>query len=320
MSAALVFLHHEAFDLSRTRVSENDQDDAPVELAKDVESSVAVRSDVETQTDDIPIQSESEHIQNDDLRSQHETLGEVAEMEIDGQNIEVADAANHSVNGLEPSSQTNPVSNDFAKDMPEDIVQRDLLDKNNVDSSVPVDTACMSPQKFDTEPVEDASLADISNGRVDAIEDIGHDAEKSVDPEKDNDNLHASIGVASVETGGDDIMTSGNGDQIVEGNGNNDLSIVNPDELQGPDLGCEDKDLVSGCMQAEGAKVDSSLSLQLDGDVGNAPLNRGENAEFQEIDPQSAMNAAITAESSAIEFRGVCYHLPCLRFLTSICA
>ena len=317
MSAALVVLHHEAFNLSNIRVSENDQDNGPVESANDLESSVVVRSDMETQTVNIPILGESQHPENNDLRSQHENFGEVAEMDIDGLNIDFADVANHSVNELESSFQTNPVSNDFANDMPENIVQTDdLVDK---DASVPMDTSSTSPQKFDTEPVEDTSLVDTSNGRVGAINDIGHNAEISVDPEKDNGNFHASA-EASVETGVYDIMTSGNGEQPVEVNGNNDPSAVNPDVVKASDLGCEEKDLASSCMQAKGAKVDSSLSLQVDVDVENAPLKKGENADSEEIDPESVVNEAITAESSAIELRGVCYHLLSLRVLCFICA
>ncbi|XP_062105135.1 sister chromatid cohesion 1 protein 4 [Humulus lupulus] len=296
MSTALIFLHHEKFDLSRIRVCENDQSSDPVELTKNVESSVFVRSDLETQFVNIPIQSEIQHAENIDFRSQHENLGVVAEMEIDVQNIEVADAANHSVNGLESSIQIEPDSNDIANKMTENIVQGDLVDKSNgVDASAPMDTSCMSPQKFETEPIEETSLADTSNGRVDAIEDIGHGVEFSVDPEKDNFNLHASL----VETEGYDIMLSGPGDQAVEVHENNDFSIMNPDEVQAPEEVREDKDLAFSCMQADGANLDSSLPLELNVDVENAPLNEGENADVKEID----VNEGITADSSAMELR-----------------
>ncbi|PON55409.1 Rad21/Rec8-like protein [Parasponia andersonii] len=305
MSTALIFLHHEAFDVSRIMVSENDQDNGPIELAKDVESSVVVRSDTEKQTVNIPTQSASQPAEREEFRSQQENLGEVVEMEIDGRNNEVADVANLSVNGLESSFQINPVSNDLANDLPENTVQTDLVDKSNeVDASVPMDTSCMSPQNLETEQVEDTSLADTSNVRVNAIEDNGHDADMSVDLEKDNGNLHASVGAPSVEAGEHEITTSGNGDQHVEVNGNNDLNVLNPDEVQALDLGCEYKDLTSGYVHAEEDKVDSSHSLELDVDAENTRLNIGENADFLEIDPPSATNAAVTAESSAIEYRG----------------
>lgn len=312
MPSALILLHHGAFDLSRTKVSENDLDNAPVELEKDLDSSVAVRNNMETQPDNIPSHSEDQHADNNDLRSQCETLGEVAEMEIDGQNIEVAEAADHTLHGNEPQLTTDPGSNDA--NVPANLAQTDMLDTNNdANASPTIDTSCMLLQKLDTEPLVDTSLVDASNGGVDAIEVIGHDAEIGVDIEKDNGKLHPS------ETGGCDNMTSENGDQSIEGTENNNLSSVNPDEIRPSDLGYYAKDPTSGSVLGEGAKLDSSFAAELDVDGENAFVNKGENADFQEADLPSAMNAEITAESSAIEFRGVSFllslevlSLPCI--------
>lgn len=297
MSSALIMLHHGAFDLSRTKVSENDLDNAPVELAKDLDSSVAVRNNMETQSDNIPSHSEDQHADNNDLRSQCETLGEVAEMEIDGQNIEVAEAADHTLYGNEPQLMTDPGSN--VANVPANLAQTDMLDtNNNANASPTIDTSCMSLQKLDTEPLVDSSLVDASNGVVDAIEVIGHDAEIGVDIEKDNGKLHPS------ETGGCDNMTSENRDQSIEGTENNNLSSVNPDEIWPSDLGYYAKDPTSGSVLGEGAKLDSSFAAELGVDGENAFVNKEENADFQEADLPSAMNAETTAESSAIEFRG----------------
>ncbi|GMN59756.1 hypothetical protein TIFTF001_028843 [Ficus carica] len=297
MPSALILLHHGAFDLSRTKVSENDLDNAPVELAKDLDSSVAVRNDMETQPDNIPSHSEDQHADNNYLRSQCETLGEVAEMEIDGQNIEVAEAADHTLHGNEPQLTTDPGSNDA--NVRANLAQTDMLDTNNdANASPTIDTSCMSLQKLDTEPLVDTSLVDASNGGVDAIEVIGHDAEIGVDIEKDNGKLHPS------ETGGCENMTSENRDQSIEGTENNNLSSVNPDEIWPSDLGYYARDPTSGSVLGEGAKLDSSFAAELDVDGENAFVNKGENADFQEADLPSAMNAEITAEGSAIEFRG----------------
>ncbi|XP_024030211.1 sister chromatid cohesion 1 protein 4 [Morus notabilis] len=296
MSAALIFLHCGVFDLSRIKVSENDQDNAPIELAKDVESSVAARNDVETQPDNIPCLGEDQHTENNDLRSQHETFGEVAEMEIDGQNVEVADAADHILHGIESQFPTDPVSNDA--NVPENIVQTDLVDtKNDANASLQMDASSMSPQKLDTEPVLGASLVDKSSEGVDTIV-AGHDVEIRVDTEKDNGNLHPS------ETVGCDNMASENGDQSVGGTGNDNLSVMNPDEVQASELGCDEKDLTSRCVQGEGVNLDSSFLVEpiLDGE--NAFLNKGETSDFQEADMPSITNAEIAAECSTIEVRG----------------
>lgn len=312
MPSALILLHHGAFDLSRTKVSENDLDNAPVELAKDLDSSVAVRNDMETQPDNIPSHSEDQHADNNYPRSQCETLGEVAEMEIDGQNIEVAEAADHTLHGNEPQLMTDPGSKDA--NVPANLAQTDMLDTtNDANASPTIDASCMSLQKLDTEPLVDTSLVDASNGGVDAIEVIGHASEIGVDIEKDNGKLHAS------ETGGCDNMTSENRDQSIEGTENNNLSSVNPDEIWPSDLGYYAKDPTSGSVLGEGAKLDYSFAAELDVDGENAFVNKGENADFQEADLPGAMNAEVTAESSAIEFRGVSFLLLSLEVLSLPC-
>ncbi|KAF4348794.1 hypothetical protein F8388_025701 [Cannabis sativa] len=295
MSTALIFLHHEKFDLTGLRVYENDPYNGPVEPAKDVvepsvlvqrnletqtvnipiqseiqHTAVLVQSDFETQTVNIPIQSEIQHTGNSDFRSQHEKMG------LGVQNSEVvADAANHSINRIESSIQIKLNSIDIANNMTENTVQADLVDKSNdVDASVLMEASCMYPQRFETEPIEETSLADTSNGRLDAIE-------CSVDPEKDNGNLHASLDVASVESEGYDInMLPGSGDQAVEVHENIDLSVMNPDEVQAPEEGCEGKDLASSCMQADGANLDLTLPLEPNVDEENASCMQADGANL----------------------------------------
>jgi cohesin complex subunit SCC1 len=141
MSAKLIFLHSETFDLSGTRISENDQGNTS-EVAKDMESSVrlnvteesemdgstepmVVRSDVEAQPADNSIQTERQQVERfnlglhemdsqeqlkaisdiEELRtSQHDPLGEFYEMETERGNVEVADAVNCSQEPLKAIS------------------------------------------------------------------------------------------------------------------------------------------------------------------------------------------------------------------------
>ncbi|KAF3455185.1 hypothetical protein FNV43_RR05633 [Rhamnella rubrinervis] len=308
MSAALMCLHSETFDLSRTKVCENDQDDASLEVVKDVESSVVVRNDTEAQPADISIQTESQHAE--DHKSEQETLGGIAEVEIEGENVDVADAANQSVDGYESSFPSGPVSGDVCNMPAEVVVQSSLVDKSDdVDASFQMDASCISPRKLESQSVEEnASMMGIYSGKgVDGVEYVENNAEVRVDPETDfsehTNTIDASLTVASVETGECDNTISVNGVQPVEGVVNNSLSLMNENEVLGSDLGYDDKDLISSCMQGEGVKADSAFSLELDVDLKNPTSNDGENAGCQEADPQNAMDAEITADHSVVEDR-----------------
>ncbi|KAF3452275.1 hypothetical protein FNV43_RR02708 [Rhamnella rubrinervis] len=307
MSAALMCLHSETFDLSRTKVCENDQDDASL-VVKDVESSVVVRNDTEAQPADISIQTESQHAE--DHKSEQETLGGIAEVEIEGENVDVADAANQSVDGYESSFPSGPVSGDVCNMPAEVVVQSSLVDKSDdVDASFRMDASCISPRKLESQSVEEnASMMGIYSGKgVDAVEYVENNAEVRVDPETDfsehTNTIDASLTVASVDTGECDNTISVNGVQPVEGVVNNSLSLMNENEVLGSDLGYDDKDLISSCMQGEGVKADSAFSLELDVDLKNPTSNDGENAGCQEADPQNAMDAEITADHSVVEDR-----------------
>ncbi|KAL5580097.1 hypothetical protein UlMin_012539 [Ulmus minor] len=280
MAVELISLYREPFDLSKIRVSAKVQDNVPVDSEKDLEPSELLRNDTEAQPDSVQIQNE---IQHDD---QHEPLGEMAAMEIDGENVEVTVAANDTVHGIESSFPTDPFSN-IVPVSGDIAVQADCMDKNDdVDASMQMDTTCISP-KCDTKPVEDASRADLSDGRRDdATEVVEQDSEVGVDVEKVESELasdqHASFVAASEETVGLDNVAFVNGDESAERIENNNLSVPNEDELFASNLGYDDKDL----------GVDASFSLEFNVDA-QAFLNEGVNADFQEADPQSTMNAEV---------------------------
>lgn len=325
MSGELIFLHTEKFDLSRTRVSEDDQDNASAEVLKDVECSVRPnvteesenlgstkpvieRDDAEAQSD-ILIETENQRMQDRNLRSQdtdaqgqvitgleeskHEPMGEISEMQFDVDNVEVA----------------SPVSRVIYNMPAEDNIQPRLLDKiDEEDASLQMGTLCMSPdEKLDTQPMEvDAS---IQKG-VGAIEFVEHNVEIRADVQtsfSELTDINATLATVSLETGEDKNLSSSN-DQPMEEIGHNGLHILNETEVVDATFGCDDKDTKSSCMLGEGDNIDSTISLELDVDAKYISLNDKENVEHEEADPRSETEAEVTADHPARN-RGVsCEH------------
>ncbi|XP_057984793.1 sister chromatid cohesion 1 protein 4 isoform X2 [Hevea brasiliensis] len=217
MLAELSHLHTEAFDLSRTRVSENDDNNnAPVEALNDEDSAkqyVTQHSEIEGSTEPgscrngLDRQSYETLIQNDnrqdedhfssydisnqehmngitdlaDYRSlEHEHLGKTSEIEIDKVDAEVADITNHSAQGL-VTSQREPVSGDIFEMPIGTVDQSDIMDKMiGANDFIQMDAS--NRDKIDTQLVEEvASLRDISNGMgLDNIEFVDHSAEQII--------------------------------------------------------------------------------------------------------------------------------------------
>lgn len=330
MSVELIFLHTEKFDLSRARVSEDDQDNASAEVLKGVECSVRpnvteeseilgstkpviVRDDAEAQSD-ILIDTENQRMQDRNLRSQdtdaqgqvitgleeskHEPMGEISEMEIDVDNVEVA----------------SPVSRVIYNMPAEDNIQPRLLDKIDEENASPhMGTLCMSPdEKLDTQPMEvDAAIVDASIQKgVDAIEFVEHNVEIIADVQtgfSELTDINATVATVSLETGEDKNLSSSN-DQPMEEMGHNGLHTLNETEVVDATFGCDDKDTKSSCMLGEGDNIDSTISLELDVDAKYISLNDNENLEREEADPRSETEAEVTADHRARN-RGVsCEH------------
>ncbi|KAF2292040.1 hypothetical protein GH714_000290 [Hevea brasiliensis] len=178
MLAELSHLHSEAFDLSRIRVSENDDNNnAPVEALNDEDSAkqyVTQHSEIEGSQNldedhfssyDISNQEHMNGITDlADYRSlEHEHLGKTSEMEIDKVDAEVADITNHSAQGL-VTSQREPVSADIFEMPIGTVDQSDIMDKMiGANDFIQMDAS--NCDKIDTQLVEEvASLRDISNG------------------------------------------------------------------------------------------------------------------------------------------------------------
>ncbi|KAF3976738.1 hypothetical protein CMV_000094 [Castanea mollissima] len=335
MSANLIFLHSETFDLSGIRISENDQGNNS-EVAKDMESSVrpnvteesemdgttepvVVRSDIEAQPADNSIQTERQQVESfnlglqqmnsqeqpkaisdiQDFRfSQHDPLGEFYEMGTERGNVEAADAVNgFLVNGLESLSATVPVSG-YICNVPVDfVVQPSLMDKtDDASASLPIDASCMSPgNKLDAQTVEGEAFV-VNMSNGNAVDAI-EIVEHGVEI-----SAHLQPGSFKLAENIKDSLASEchnlafeNGDQPLEETRNDKPGVLNEDGGLPVDLGCDDKDSTSNFMRMGEMKIDSTHSVDLDLDVNNASLNVKENADCQEAEPNSIMDGEVPA-------------------------
>ncbi|PQP96353.1 sister chromatid cohesion 1 protein 4 [Prunus yedoensis var. nudiflora] len=281
MSVELIFLHTETFDLSRTRVSENDQDSASA-------------NDLEAQPAGVPIENKNQEAEDHNRRSQdtdaqeqgttdleefntckHQPSGEIAEMEIEKEIFEVADPVLGDVNNV--STDVN--------------VQSRLMDKktDDEDASLQMDAFCMSPgKKLDAQPMEvDAS---IQKG-ADAIDAFEHTVEIRADVQIGfsdlTDNINATLATVSLETEECKNLSFSN-DQPVEEIGNNEQHMGNETEVLDANFGCDDKDPKSSCMLGDRDNI--------------APLNGKESLGSPEADLQSGIEAEVTTEHPVEDF------------------
>ncbi|XP_021903325.1 sister chromatid cohesion 1 protein 4-like isoform X2 [Carica papaya] len=184
MSAELVSLHSERYDLSRTKVSEIGENCASSEVVKDVECSIRLDvveksgmlgsapiicgNDVQVQPDETLIQAETQQSKEREFDMQcqtgaisdvyldslqHEPLGEKSDMEIDGRGNAMADEVNHfAYRELEMASLTGVI--------PEDISEIPHGGRTDITStSMGMDLSCEpSDWGVDGQPVEKGGL------------------------------------------------------------------------------------------------------------------------------------------------------------------
>lgn len=333
MSTKLIFLHSETFDLSRIKVSDNDQGHASSELAKGMESyvgpkvaeasemnessgPVGVGSDLEAQPADTSIYTLTQQVEVDDLgsrdtdsqghikavsdvqelnSSRDEPLGELTEMQIQRGSVAVAEVVNCS---------TDPVSVDICNMTADLAVQPAPFDKTNDASACLKMNAAMSPdKKLDVQTVEGDSTVDINNGKVaESIEfvqnDLGIEEHVQSDCFKLAEDLEASFASEY------NILALENGIQTLEEAENNKLGRVNEGVVLPVDLGCDEKDPF---MCGGETKIDCPDSVELHLDVNNDSLNgKVINRDYQEADPSSIKDGEIPAlDYPGIEDRSV---------------
>lgn len=238
ISAELMSLYNETYDLSRVRVFENAENNASSEAAKEMglslkpnltkengeEGSIecidplAVGNDSEKDPAQSLVQTENQHGEANSLSihdkdtqlktSETEFLGEIAEMEIDGH--AVADVSDHgAIQAVDSFSTAGPISGDICDLSASSMVQSTLVEKICVDPALLMDELCVSSlnERLGANSVEkDASAVDLSNGKgVDAVEvaensneDIGVGSESI---QKVESVMEETVGIQTVETG-----------------------------------------------------------------------------------------------------------------------
>lgn len=292
---ALVSLHNETFDLSRISVSEEDHDNTYVEKTTDVE---LVRNDMELQPAVSSAQNESEPGEVYDLRPQHESMGEIPEMEVDGDNTGLNDVTNHSFHGLDlPSGSVS----EYVPDVPDGAMAQSSF-MEDVYASLQMDTTCLSPEKLDTQTFEDASLANMSYERGnDVMEDEYKTEIRVLDLVTDvTEPFHDSVATESIEAGRCDNMCVSHDDQHVDQIENNNPINVNEDEVMTSDFMFDDKDVTSISMQHERDNKDSKIFSDVD--VKSSP-NDGENAGCQDANPDCIMDVQVSPEHTEVQER-----------------
>lgn len=365
ISAELMSLYNETYDLSRVRVFENAENNASSEAAKEMglslkpnvtnengeEGSIecieplAVGNDSEKDPAQSLVQTENQRgeanslsIHDNDTQlktSQTELLGEIAEMEIDGQVNTVADVSDHAaIQAVDSFSTAGPISGDICDLSASSMVQSTLMEKTCVDPALLMDELCVSSlnERLGANSVEkDASAVDLSNGRgVDAVEvaensneDIGVGSESI---QKVESVMEETVGIQTVETGLEshtvcagpvDNADSSLATVTLEASGcsnvvvvaeeqtpdeisNHKSEIVNDVEVLEAELSYDDKNPTSN---SEEPKIECSYAKEIDEEMKNTFLNEEENIPlndiekpvFLEAEPHTAMGAEFTA-------------------------
>lgn len=345
MSAELMSLYNETYDLSTVRVFENN---ASSEAAKEMELSVkpnvtkeigeegsveylAVRNDGEVESAQSLVQTENQHgedhslgIHDNDTQVktlQCEFFGEIAEMEIDGQSIAVADASDRdATHGVDSLSTAGPISGDICDLSVGSMVQSTLMEKTSgADSTQLIDELCVSSfnQRLDTISVEkDASAVDSSNGKgVDTIEvaennndnivGIGNESRQKGEPLMEEtvgiqtvetgeevhtvcaapaDNENSSLATVTLEASGCSNLVVVAEDQTTEEIINYKSGIVNDVEVLDAELGYDDKNPTSNSICSEEPKIESSYAKEINEEMKNAFFNGEENIPLNDIE------------------------------------
>ncbi|XVF07025.1 hypothetical protein REPUB_Repub06bG0101800 [Reevesia pubescens] len=335
MSGDLACLHSEQYNISGIKISEGDENHASCEVAKDSGCSVRRNiveeggnegssvpsihgNDEEEQSSGTRIQTDNQGeysglnaqqdrntIDDEPQLFQHEPLGGIAEMEIGRDNVEVANAANHSVlNEFRVSSPTNLVTGDTSNMTGGEII-------NAIDGSMLNNATCLAPdQKMNTQSVEDVSELDKRNDKgTNPTEFLEHDVESIIPAEtesKETDELEESKVSTSVEvsvadrcgpiengTNSHATLQTGefvNGAQNQYETGYDKVGVVAESQVEGAVLDHDGKDAI--CKGSEECKMDSIYLEKVDMVLKNASLNDGETPTFQQV---NAVNEEITS-------------------------
>ncbi|XP_011014757.1 PREDICTED: sister chromatid cohesion 1 protein 4-like isoform X2 [Populus euphratica] len=369
MSAELTCLRSETFDLSKIDLAENDDNNTSSEVAKDssrptvahdneLEASTELancRNDVDGQPAESPIWTDNQQGEDQQLSidfvnqgqmnaiadvgdyrsSEHKTLGEITEMEIDKENTEIADAANHAAVLQFEGSHTELISGD-AGNMLDGLA---LMDSTiGEDGSLHMDTSILPSDMMDAQLFEEAALRDVGDGKT--LDDVGildHHAknvvavvaelreggeilleeskasapvEVGVDLQADDsapsDNADMLLANMSSKNGGCINLASVNVDQTQDDVENDKLGDGNEDGGLAVSPGHVDKDREFNHLCSED-KMNSAFPGVLDGDFKNASLNFGDYLVFQEANQERTADAEITSADHPADLQDVAF-------------
>ncbi|GMI84534.1 hypothetical protein HRI_002122700 [Hibiscus trionum] len=327
ISGELASLHSESYDLSSIRISEGAENHSSSELAKNSEcfvkpniaeggtegssEPVILGNDEKARSSGIPNQTDTHQGEYSDLSAQQdscavdvpqllqqELLDGTTEMEIDRVNIEVANAANHSVlNELRAASPTDLVTGETGNMTAGEVT-------NTIDGSMLNNVTCLLPdQKMSTQPGEGASELDTRNDKIShPTEVLEHDVEGIiasetvskatdellVDEHKNNTLVEVMTECpAPAENGTDFLATIQTGEFVNDAQnayetGYGKACIADETQVEGALLDHDDKDTI--CKDSEECKLDSTCSEKVDMALENASLIAADNqAEREDV-------------------------------------
>ncbi|KAI6684322.1 hypothetical protein NL676_030235 [Syzygium grande] len=332
VSTDLFYMHKEAYDLSRTKISEHDEGtthpiaasgidsfdkpDLDTEMGGAVEPLI-IRDEPEKQAFETLRHTENQQgegigdypsVDSEVLKSQHEHSVKMTEMEVEGERIADGDAANHLI-----VSEVN--SQDLTSSFPENPVnasadsvkKSDFMDKGvDIHESLHVDALCPSPNILNAE--EDSPKGDglIGNGvdaiKIDEIE--SHTIEEGfTEDQKCGATFDAGIDTEYCSTGNDAdvelvtaVAVAGDFDEPVLRNCStsaDEISKFSNDKVQDGQVECNIEE--ASIWSSSEPKADFIHSLA---DNGHASLINEENTGT--CDAQSRKDAEFTLLDSTV--------------------
>ncbi|KAA3487115.1 sister chromatid cohesion 1 protein 4-like isoform X4 [Gossypium australe] len=340
VSGDLACLHSGPYDLSGIRISEGDEIHASSEVAKDsgcserpniVEGSDIEGSsmpmnngnDTQAQSAGTPIQADIQQGQYSDLNDlqdrnavddvpellQHEPLDGIMGMDIERDNVVVANAATCSVlNESEISSPTNLVTGDTGK-------MTAVETTNSIDGFILNNATCIPPdQKMNTQPGEDASELDMRNENgTNLTEVLEHNVQsinaaetesKLLEESKTGIEVNLANSCVPIENRTDSFSTIQTG-EFVNGapngceTGYDKVGVVDEAQVEGALSDHDDKDPI--CKGSEECKMDSTYFEKVVLVLENASLNDGETPAFQEVNAVSEERTSIVDNQAEYE-------------------
>lgn len=314
MSIELIGLHNQTYDLSSIRIS-LDGNIASLESAKEMEPTVwptviqgnetegstessLLRIDGEVQPAVVLVQLENQQgeanfigsRENDsqlpldatsadfEVKTSNHEHGEIAEMEIGGESVEVAHAAECAVAiGAEISCPTCPVS---------DSSIMDLSNGKGIDAVNVGDIHNDIVLEFEADTL---TRGDYLHNGAGVGENFEVREDSCAGSSRPTDNADPSISTTSPETGECKDLLLASNNQFMEEIAKDEPEFVKEHEDIDTELGYDDKDPASNHMSCEEPTADSSYLVKCD--VNNTSLNGGGIVSFNDVERPSCLEA-----------------------------